>query len=574
MNLFSYYKNIIFLNTEKKYPNVLDCENIKVEYPRQEKYGDLSTNIALVISKKLNLNPKEVATEIASMLEKERDIESVTVAPNHFINMIIEKKFWSKFLQDLLRLSQNYPEINLGNGEKVNVEFVSTNPTGPMHIGHAKGAIFGDVISNVLDKCGYDITREFYINDAGSQIDKLGKSLNIRYLQRLGEDVKLEDDCYPGKYLVEIADELFEKYENNITRFEEAEREELFKNFAVEQILDMIKDDLRQLGVYHDVFRSEKDLIKEFKVKNAIDELDKKELLYKGILEKPKGKVSEDWKLEEQLIFKAKEFGDDTDRVIELADGSYTYFASDIAYHFDKIERGYNSMILLLGADHIGYKKRLQSAVAALSDNTAKLNIKICQLVNIIKDGKQIKMSKRSGQFLALKDVLEQIGKESLRFAILSKDSDTVLDIDVEEINKQTKDNRLFYIQYASARANSILRKADELNIKFADDLKDVNFELLDTKHDLRIIKILALYPKILESSALTLDMHKIAYYLYEIACVFHSSWSQGGEEESIKFIDKDNIELTKSRVALVKATLVVLKSGLKLLGIKAVESM
>ena len=576
MNIFTYFKKVILSSLEEKHLGILHDEDVKIEYPKNQDHGDISTNVAMVIARKIDVAPIEVAKELMVNIQNNEFVDKVLVAGTGFLNIYVNKSFWHSFLKDLVKLKSSYPELNIGQGEKVNVEFVSANPTGPLHIGHAKGAVFGDAISNLLLKCGYNVTKEFYINDAGNQITNLAKSLDIRYRQKLGEDVKLSDDCYPGEYLIDIAERLYAKFEGNLIRFEESEKEEILKNFAVEKILEIIKQDLQELGVYHDVFTSEKKLQKEGKIEEALDFLKSKNLLYEGILEKPKGeKVAEDWEPEKHLLFKSTLYGDDADRVVVKSDGSYTYFASDIAYHFDKINRGYNNMILLLGADHIGYKKRLTSMVAGLSDGNAKLDIKICQLVKLLKEGKQIKMSKRAGNFITLKEVLDEIGKDALRFAILSKSSDTLVNIDMEELKQQTKDNPLFYVQYASARANSIMRRAKEVGMDVDSiDIDEVDFSLLNTKHDISIIKALALFPKVLESCVNTMDLHKIPYYLYDLACIFHQTWSKGKKEEEIKFITNENLKLTKSRILLAQAVILVIREGLKILGIEAVESM
>ncbi len=575
MNIFIYFKEIIFSGLEKKYLDVLRYEDIKIEYPKNQEYGDISTNVAMVISKKVATSPIEVTKKLMPSIQHNEFVEKTSIAGAGFINVRLKKSFWHFFLKDLLELGINYPEMSTGKGEKVNVEFVSANPTGPLHIGHAKGAVFGDTIANLLSKCGYDVTREFYINDAGSQIVNLAESLEIRYRQKLGENVELSDDYYPGECLIDIAEKLYAKFGNNLIRFEESKKEEILKNFAVEEILEIIKRDLQELGVYYDVFTSEKKLINEHKVEQAIDSLKSKNLLYKGILEKPKGKADEDWKAKEQILFKSTAYGDDVDRAVMKSDGGYTYFASDTAYHFDKIERGYNNMILLLGADHIGYKKRLKNVVSALSDKQAKLNVKICQLVKLLREGKQVKMSKRAGNFITLKEVMDEIGKDALRFAILTKSLDTVVDIDMEKFKQQTKDNPVFYVQYASARANSILRRAKEIGVNVDNfNPNQVDFSLLNTKYDVDIIKFLALFPKILESCVNTLDPHKITYYLYDLACIFHQTWSKGAKEDNIKFIIKENLELTKARIALIQSVILVITEGLKILGIEAVESM
>lgn len=572
MNIFAHFRNIIFNDIEFIYPNIIRSDDVKIEFPNNPEYGDLSSNISMILAKKTNANPKEIAEKISDAISKNEYVDEVTIAGAGFLNIKVKKSFWYLFLKQLIRSGYDYPKINIGNEEKVNIEFVSANPTGPLHLGHAKGAVFGDVIANLLSKCGYNVTKEFYINDAGNQINNLTKSLKIRYKQLLGEKIELDENCYPGEYLIELAKNLHEEFGDDINKIND---ENFLNNLATEKILKIIKNDLHRLGIYHDNFVSEKQLILQNKVGHCIDFLKEKNLLYQGMLEKPKGESSDDWEPKEQTLFRSTNYGDDIDRAVVKSDGQYTYFASDIAYHLDKIERGFNNMVLLLGADHIGYKKRLVSSVDALSDGKAKLDVKICQLVKLLRDGKPIKMSKRSGNFISLEEILDEIGKDALRFAILSKNSDTVLEIDVEKLKQQTKDNPVFYVQYASARANSILKRAKEMGIEIENAIKnEIDLSFLDSEYDFNLIKMLALYPKILTSCLNTLDPHKITYYLYDLACKFHQIWSKGTKEENIKFIIEDNVELTKARVSLAYAVALVLRSGLKILGIKAVKQM
>ncbi len=575
MNIFLYFKSLIHNAVENTYPKILSDNEIKVEYPKNEDHGDLSSNVSIITAKKKKLNPRDIAKELSSILLANEYISEISIEGAGFLNFKIKPYFWHKFLKKLVNLGHNYPKIDIGNGEKINVEFVSANPTGPLHLGHAKGAIFGDVISNLLSKCGYNVIREFYINDAGNQIKTLTKSLEIRYKQLLGEKIELDKDCYPGEYLIDMAAILKDEFKNKLNTLTNNDREEFFKNFAVERILKIIKDDLSKLGVIHDYFISEKKLIEQNKVESCIYFLKEKNLLYKGILDKPKGEENNDWESKEQILFKSTKFGDDIDRAVIKSNGEYTYFVSDIAYHLDKIKRGFNNMVLLLGADHIGYKKRLTSVVSALSDGKAKLNIKICQLVKLLRNGEQVKMSKRSGNFISLKKVIEEIGSDALRFAILSKSSDTLLEIDVEKLKQQNKDNPIFYVQYASARAGSILRKGINMGIDINNiHDKDIDLTPLKSEYDISLIKILALYPKIITACLNNLDPHKITYYLYDLACVFHQIWSKGTKEENIKFIIEDDVNLTKARIFLVHSVKLVITSGLQILGIKALEKM
>ena len=574
MNIFIHFRDILFNDIISIYPKIIERHDINIEFPKNTKYGDLSSNIAMVIAKIIKSNPKEVAIKILDVIGKNDCIDNVTIAGVGFLNIKVKQSFWHFFLKQLIYSGSSYPLINVGNNERVNIEFVSANPTGPLHLGHSKGAIFGDAISNLLSKCGYNVTKEFYINDAGNQIKNLVKSLKIRYKQLIGEVVELDQDSYHGEYIVDLAKQLhIEYHESNLNILDD---EDLLNAFVIKKILTIIKIELHSLGVFHDIFISENQLIKENKVNCCIDLLNSKGLLYQGVLDKPKGDLSNNWQAKKQTLFKSTSYGDDTDRVIIKSNGEYTYFASDVAYHLDKIKRGFSKMVLLLGADHVGYKKRLVSCVDALSDNKAKLNIKICQLVKLSRDGKSIKMSKRSGNFIALKSVLEMIGKDALRFAILSKSSDTMLEIDITKLKQQTKDNPLFYVQYASARANSILRRAKEdMGIDIDNIIKgEIDLSLLNSDYDVSLIKQLALYPKILTSCLNTLDPHTVTYYLYNVASIFHQVWSKGIKEEDIKFIIISDIALTRARVLLAYSILLVITSGLKILGIKAVKEM
>ena len=573
MNIFIYFRDILFKDIENIYSKVLVSDDIKIEFPKNSEYGDISSNVAIIIAKKLKINPKNVAEKLLPQICQNQYILEGSIAKVGLLNFRLKKEFWHLFLKKLINNNGDYPKINIGNNEAVNIEFVSANPTGPLHLGHAKGAIFGDVIANILSKCGFKVTKEFYINDAGNQINNLANSLETRFRQLSEEKKELDKNCYPGEYIIELAKILETQHNDTVNKLSDQEKKVFFKNFATKEILKIIKKDLKQLKVHHDKSVSEKSLIEQNKVKYCINFLKNKNLLYKGVLDKPKGEKNNEWKLEQQTLFKSTNFGDDIDRAIIKSNGEYTYFASDIAYHFDKIGRGFSNMILLLGADHIGYKKRLESSVNALSGGNAKLTIKICQLVKLSKDGRQVKMSKRSGNFISLAEVLDDIGSDSLRFAILSKSADTVLEIDIEKLKEQTKDNPIFYVQYASARVNSILRKAEDLGLYINDIItKDIDLSYLDSKYDLELIKVLALYPKILISCLSTLDPHKISYYLYDLACTFHQIWSKNTKKQNIKFIIKDDIKLTKSRIYLVYAVKNVLISGLKILGIKAIQ--
>lgn len=573
MNVFSYIKDVI-TNCIKEYKvNESALKNLTVEYPKQNSWGEISTNAGIIIGKSTSNNPVEIAKKIATKLLEHDFIEKAEVAPPGFINITFKITFWQNFLSKALSMGEDYSSVNIGNGEKINLEFVSANPTGPMHLGHARGAIYGDALSRLLSKSGFNVTKEYYINDSGKQIDILAKSLLIRYRQQFGENIEIPDDCYPGDYLIQIAQELKAEQGDKILSYPECSKVDFIKKYAVERIMQMIKDDLNNINVQHDIFSSEKKLVQDGKVENCIQFLKQKGTTYQGILDAPKGKVLEDWEPKKQLLFKSSLFGDDVDRPIQRSDGTYTYFATDIAYHKDKIDRGFNNMILLLGADHGGYVKRMKAVVNALSDDVAKIDIKICQLVTILKAGKAVKMSKRSGNFTTLKEITDEIGADALRFGFLTKKPDTLLELDIEKMKEQSKDNPIFYIQYASARSHSILNKAKDLKIDIT-DLNNADFSLLETEYDLKIIKNIALLPKIIESSVKLHEPHRITYYLYNLAESFHSSWTQGKNQENLKFILPDNIELTKARAGLAECVKNVIFICLNYLGINPVKSM
>jgi len=576
MNIFLHFRDLIYQQVQNKYRGMFALEDIKVEYPRNSQYGDICSNVALIISEKTQKNPKMIANTLQRDLQYHDDIEEVSVEGVGFLNIKVRLKFWHNFLREVLILGDTYPEINIGNGEKVNIEFVSANPTGPLHLGHAKGAIFGDSISNLLFKCGYNVTKEFYINDGGNQIENLTRSLEIHYQRLFNKDVELDQDCYQGQYIIDLAKELKNKHEDQIKSFRDNEAKAFLEEFAVSNIIQTIKNNLVKLGVFHDFFTSEKRIMEQGKIEECLKLLKEKGLLYSGLIKKPKGQYCNKLHQKEQVIFKSTLFGDDIDRVLIKPNGAYTYFASDIAYHLDKVSRGFNNMILLLGTDHIGYKKRITSAVSALSEGKAKLDVKFCQLVKLLRNGELVKMSKRSGNFIELTDVIDEIGRDALKFGILSKSSDTLIEIDLEKLKKQNKDNPIFYVQYAYARTESIIRRAKDIgvNIHYTLSHDHIDLSLLDSTYDISLIKILALYPKILLSCLSTLDPHKITYYLYDLSCKFHQTWSKGMKKEDIRFLIKNNIPLTHARVLLAYSVGLVIKSGLKILGIEAIKEM
>lgn len=570
-NIFSFIRNHICVTVERLFPGYIVSDNIILEIPSNPKYGDFSTNAGRIVSMQI----PNADSQIVEELRKLDFIDKISIADgaSGFINIIVKKNFWIDFLKSAYQIKNEYGFVNIGQNEKINIEFVSANPTGPLHIGHARGAIYGDTIARILEKVGFDVTREYYINDAGNQIEKLVRSLKIRYQNLHGAALEIPEGCYPGEYLIDIAQKLNASLTTDINAVDERQ----LADFAVEQILMIIKQDLSDLGVItHNVFTSEfHDIVEKGKIEQSIAIIQNKGLLYKGTLAAPKGTENADWEPTEQTIFRSTAFGDSEDRVVVKSNGEYTYFAGDIAYHHDKIARGYKKMILLLGMDHAGYIKRINSIVQALSDGQAAIDIKTTQLVGLYKDGVPYKMSKRAGNFLTVADVLKEVGKDNLRFAMLTKASDTGIVIDFSKLKEQNKHNAIWYIQYAHTRAKSVLNKAAEMfDMSVAFDIDTDNMAHMILAEDMNLIKMIASYPKIIMAAACNHEPHRISYYLQELASIFHHLWAAGTTEKTLRFIDTVNIENTKYRLMLVKLTATIISSGLELLGIEALESM
>ncbi len=566
-----------------------------VEVPKNPEHGDIATNIAMVLSKQLQQKPIDIAKYFISTLCADMSdyIQKAEVAVPGFINLKLKHDVLHNFL---LQLNENGtgiydPEWNIGNNEKVNIEFVSANPTGPMHIGHARGAIYGDTLCRLMRRCGFNVTAEYYINDAGTQINILAESLYIRYRQLLGENIEIPEGCYPGEYLCDIAMQLKNEYGDTIADMQETARKALLCEFAVEKVMSLIKKDLAILGVKHDVFTSEKSLINDGMVEKAIEILKAKNLIYHGSLDKPKSQSDAvDWEEREQLLFRSTRFGDDLDRPILKSDGSYAYFASDIALHMNKISCGYHNMLLLLGADHLGYIHRISAAVQALSDNKATINVLINQLVNILKDGRPIKMSKRKGNFVTVSDLVEEVGVDTLRFAMLMHKNDTVLNIDCDKVKEKSKDNPIFYVQYAHTRVASILRNAYKADIITDDEIaiadkgvsigykyapnNTIDYSLLKSDIEIDLMKKLVQFPKVIEFAALQKEPHHITYYLYELATQFHTTWHAGIIQEDMRFIIESNIPLSRARVGMVYAVASTIGCAMDIIGVKPMLEM
>jgi arginyl-tRNA synthetase len=564
-----------------------DLSRIVVEPPRDPSHGDMATNAAMVLAKDAGKKPRELAEQIAERLRAEPTVEKVDVAGPGFINLTLKPIVWSEELRLALKLGPDYGRSAMGAGEKVNVEYVSANPTGPLHVGHGRGAVFGDALANLLTYTGYAVTREYYINDAGAQVDLLARSAYLRYREALGEAVTIPDGLYPGEYLRHVGGELAEEHRFALTTMKEAEWLPIVRARAVALMMDAIRADLAGLNVHFDEYFSERWLIegegdqKNDQVARTIESLRKSGEVYEGRLPPPKGGATEDWEDREQTLFKSTDFGDDVDRPLKKSDGSYTYFASDIAYHKSKVERGFLNLIDVWGADHGGYIKRMQAAVKAVSADKAVLDVKLIQLVRLFRAGEPVKMSKRAGEFVTLREVVEEVGKDAVRFDMLYRKNDAVLDFDLAKVIEHSRENPVFYVQYGHARAQSVFRNAraelpglPEAAAERARFLMDAPLARLSDPGELAILRRLALYPRMIEAAAGAHEPHRIAFYLYELASEFHAHWTRGKDLPHLRFIIQNDPETTMARLALVQGIATVLASGLAVLGVEAPQEM
>tara|TARA_B100000767_G_scaffold10863_1_gene10597 strand:+ start:1689 stop:3380 length:1692 start_codon:yes stop_codon:yes gene_type:complete len=552
----------------------LGYDNISVEPPRDQAHGDMATNAAMVLSKLANKPPRQIAEYLSNILISDERVREVNVAGPGFINMRIEESVLQAVVKSSLLLGSKYGQTQLGNGKRVNVEYISANPTGPLHVGHTRGAVFGDVLSNLLTYVGYDVTREYYINDGGTQVDVLARSVYLRYLEAHGQEVVFEDGTYPGDYLVEVGLALKAEVGDRFLKEDEKVWLEFIRDYSTDRMMKLIREDLDSLGIKMDNYFSEKSVYSERKIDFTIEQLSKRGLIYEGVLEPPKGKKLDDWSPRKQTLFKSTDFGDDVDRPVKKSDGTWTYFAPDIAYHFDKIDRGYDILIDILGADHGGYVKRMKAAVLALSDTKVELDVKLVQLVKLYRNGVPFKMSKRAGTFVTLSDLIHEVGSDVVRFVMLTRKNDAPLDFDLEKVLDQSKDNPVFYVQYAHARVCSVLRKAAEADIDISDQ-NLISADLSQNNHqvELRLIKKLAEWPRLVKVSAKTNEPHRVAFYLYELAGDFHSLWNKGNDEKRLRFIQEDKT-IALAKLALARSVAIVISSGLSILGVEAVSEM
>ncbi len=560
-----------------------DLSRVVVEPPRDASHGDMATNAAMVLAKDAGKKPRELADAIAEALRSEPLVAKVDVAGPGFINLTLKSHVWGEELRVILDSGADYGRSTMGANEKVNVEYVSANPTGPMHIGHCRGAVFGDALANLLVFAGYDVTREYYINDAGAQVDVLARSAFLRYREALGEAIgDIPEGLYPGDYLIAVGKELADEYGPSLKDKPEAEQLRIVRDRAVDMMMAEIRNDLMSLGVVHDVFFSERSLIEgKDQVGATIAELRKSGEVYEGRLPPPKSGNVEDWEDREQTLFRSTGFGDDVDRPLLKSDGGYTYFASDIAYHRSKIDRGFLKMIDVWGADHGGYIKRMQAAVKAVSGGKAALDVKLVQLVRLLRAGEPVKMSKRSGDFVTLREVVDEVGRSAVRFDMLYRKNDAVLDFDLAKVIEASRDNPVFYVQYGHARAQSVFRNArtempdlPDTGAARAALFKSAAFDRLSDEGELSLLRKLALYPRLIEAAAAAHEPHRVAFYLYELASEFHGQWSRGKDLPHLRFIIQNDPETTKARLALVQGIVTILASGLALLGVEAPDEM
>ncbi|MBX5201467.1 arginine--tRNA ligase [Rhizobium sp. NZLR1] len=557
----------------------LDFGRIAVEPPRDASHGDVATNAAMVLAKPLGTNPRALADIIIAKLREDADIAEVSVAGPGFINIRLAVGYWQRLLAAMIGASIDYGRSTLGEGRKVNVEYVSANPTGPMHVGHCRGAVVGDALANLLAFAGYDVEKEYYINDAGSQIDVLARSVFLRYREALGEKIgEIPSGLYPGDYLVPVGQSLAADYGVRLHNMPEDQWMPIVKDRTIDAMMVMIREDLAALNVHHDVFFSERTLHAHgaAAIRTAINDLTFKGYVYKGTLPPPKGQLPEDWEDREQTLFRSTEVGDDIDRPLIKSDGSYTYFAADVAYFKNKFDRGFDEMIYVLGADHGGYVKRLEAVARGVSDGEAKLTVLLCQLVKLYRNGEPVKMSKRSGDFVTLREVVEEVGRDSVRFMMLYRKNSEPLDFDFAKVTEQSKDNPVFYVQYAHARCMSVFRQAREafgdLDVSAAELAQTVAG--IGDPAELQLVAKLAEFPRIVEAAAQSQEPHRVAFYLYDLASSFHAHWNKGKDQPELRFVNDKNRESTIARLGLVYAVASVLKSGLAITGTAAPDEM
>lgn len=590
MNVFSEFRGrlIALLETcvtNGTLPAGTSFDAVTAEPPRDPEHGDIATNAALVLARTVGVKPRDFAEKLAIGIKDFPEVDTIDIAGPGFINVRLSSATWHAALRSLLQQGTDFGASTYGAGQKVNIEYVSANPTGPMHVGHARGACVGDALASLLAKVGYNVTREYYINDAGAQVDHLADALHARYLTVYGHLTSEEFDRlladksiqYGGAYVLDAAEALKQR---DGDRWVACERETwlpVLRDFGIEYMMALIRDDLTALGVRPDVFSSEKMIVEAKCVETAEKTLSERSLVYTGVLDPPKGKVPDDWEPRPQTLFRSTEYGDDIDRPLKKSDGSWTYFAADIAYHFDKYQRGFFKMIDVFGADHGGYVKRMQAAVSALSEDQAHLDIKLCQMVTLMDGGVPVKMSKRAGTFVTLRDVVDRVGKDVVRFMMLSRKNDVTLDFDYAKVTEQSKDNPVFYVQYAHARAHSVKRHSAAVfsSVDFTPQhLARADLSVLSDPDEMALVRLICGWPRFVESAAIACEPHRIVYFLGDVAAAFHALWNKGREHTQLRFLDPDRLDASTARLALVQSVMTVLASGLAIIGVDPMEEM
>jgi len=551
-------------------PADLDRKNVAVEPPRDPSHGDLATNAAMVLAKPAGKKPRELAELIAPELSRIDGVSDAEIAGPGFINIRFDDQAWRDELLKIVEAGTDYGRSQIGAGRTVNVEYVSANPTGPMHMGHVRGAVVGDALANLLEYAGHTVIREYYVNDAGNQVDILARSVHLRYREALGEDIgEFPEDLYPGDYLIPVCRQLTEEFGDEYRHTHETVWLMLFRERAVAAMMDRIREDLALIGIHHDVFSSEAALVASGKPQAAEEELRARELIYEGVLEKPRGKADEDWEPVELSLFRSTDFGDDQDRPIKKSDGSWTYFGNDMAYHFQKAKNA-DVLIDIWGADHAGTVRRIKAAVEALTGGETDFDVKLVQMVRLLRDGEPVKMSKRSGNFVTLADVVGEVGRDVVRFSMLTRKADAQMDFDFAKVIEASKDNPVFYVQYAHARIRSVHRKAkaERILLDGAADLGLLNGE------ELALVKHAAQFPRIVEAAARAYEPHRIAFYLFDIAAEFHALWNCGNDHPEKRLLVVNEPDLTRARLALAAGIGQIIRNGLSIMGVEAVEEM
>ena len=579
MDIFSDFRQQIVailetLSDDGTLPGDINLARVAVDVPRDASFGDLSTNAAMVLAKPAGMKPRDLAQLLVDRLAGADGVSSAEIAGPGFINVRLDDGLWRRCLDTILQSGKAYGSSEFGGGAPVNVEFVSANPTGPLHIGHARGTVFGDVLAALLQKVGYAVTREYYINDAGAQVDVLARSAFLRYREALGDEIgQIPEGLYPGEYLKAVGEALAARDGDRWREVPETEWLPVVRPFAIDCMMDLVRDDLAALGVTFDIFTSERGLVEQGRVDAVLEGLESRGLIYTGTLEPPKGKKPDDWEPRPQTLFKATEFGDEVDRPLKKSDGSWTYFASDIAYHQDKHARGFDTQIDVWGADHGGYVKRMKAATKAVTEGAADLDVKICQIVKLLDKGEPVKMSKRAGTFVTLRDLIDEVGPGVVRFIMLTRSNDAPLDFDLTKVTEQSRDNPVFYVQYAHARCHSVARMASDA-FPDLDQSALADLGLLDDEAELALIKLLAQWPRTIVGAAQAHEPHRIAYYLYELAAAFHGLWTKGKEQTELRFIVESDLAQTQARLAMVGGVRTVIASGLELMGITPLEEL